>query len=407
MEREVVAELLLDISKIKVTEISPKWFADRNLQYIVEDVISTDGNDEDLIMMAERIKERHSDSVVDKELLFSLANEAISNSRLATHAKELKIRYHERELSQYSNVYASNPTASNFKRLKDAMITVDEVKNSEEDTGDIRLATEQLYDEMENGSPSGVHTFQSVDMILGDGMAGGMLITIGARPAVGKTTFGVNLAIEALKKEDGMTLDFYSLEMTKKQMLKKFVSRLTEINSYKFVNTKLQLSQQEKRSVIEQSKWLEQKRIGLIDTCFDIDSLVRSIRRRAYSAEGKYIAFIDYLQLINGDARMQRYLQIGEVTRKLKLLSNELDIPIVVFSQISRGVEGRQDKTPTLADLRESGDIEQDSNVVAFLSNHEEDEGIVKLVFAKNRDGKLATVPFRMYKSKSMFVEDI
>lgn len=409
MEREVVAELLLDVSKIKVVEFSEKWFNDKNLKYIVEDIIATDGNDEDFIMMSERIRERHSDSLVVKDLLFDLTNEAVSNSRLMAHAKELKVRYFERRLSQYSIVYAEKPTVDNFKRLKDAMMQVDEVKNAEEDQGDIEKASEELYYEMENGVSSGVRTYPKLDMILGDGMAGGMLITIGARPAVGKTTFGINLAIKALEKNQNATVDFFSLEMTQKQMLKKFVSKMTGINSYKFVNTKLQLSEAEKNRVKDSAGKLKERQLGLIDNCFDIDSLARAIRRRAYSAEGKYIAFLDYLQLINGDNKMQRYLQIGEVTRRLKLLSNELDIPIVIFSQINRAVENRQDKVPTLADLRESGDIEQDSNVVAFLYSDSEydgvDDGITKLIISKNRDGKLGTIPFTMLKSQSSFEE--
>lgn len=413
MEREIIVQLLMDVSKIKVVELDSDWFLDKNLEYIVEDVVLTDGDDSDLVMMAERIKERHPDSVVSKEMLFDMYSEGISNARLEKHAKELKIRHHERKLATYSSIYSEKPDAVNYRKMKDAMMAVDELKNTEEDTGEISGAIEELYFEMENGSVSGVHTFEALDAVLGDGMAGGMLITIGARPGVGKTTYGVNMAIEAVKNEPDLKADFFSLEMAKKEMLKKFISNLTGLNSYKFVNTKLQLSDAEKSSVVAKASWLESKGIGLIDNKFTIDSIVRAIRRRAYSAKGKYIAFVDYVQLIRGNDRLQRYQQIGEVTRKLKLLTNELDIPIVIFSQINRGVESRDDKTPTLADLRESGDIEQDSNVVMFLHSKTEktqegkdvDTGIVNLIIAKNRSGRTAEIPYRFYKDKSQFEE--
>jgi len=167
------------------------------------------------------------------------------------------------------------------------------------------------------------------------------------------------------------------------------------------------LSDEEKKKVIASSEWLEKRDLSLLDNYFDVDSISRAIRRRAYSVKGKYIAFVDYLQLISGDTRLQRYLQIGEVTRKLKRLTNELDIPIIIFSQINRGVDSREDKMPTLSDLRESGDIEQDSNAVIFLAADKDDESIVNVRVAKNRAGKTATIPFRMFKQLSLFEEDI
>lgn len=408
METEVVSELLLDVTKIKTIKIEPKWFTDRNLAYIVADVVEQDGDDHDFIMMAERIKEKHPDSIVTKDLLIDLATNSIVNTHLAKHARNLEIKYHENRLANYSQHYAEQPTVKNYKKMKDAMLLLDDVRDAEQDNGDLSVAIEELYEEIENGIASGVHTFGSIDAVLGDGMSGGMLVTIAARPAVGKTTFGVNLVLQALRNETkGIRADFFGLEMMKKEMLKKFVSSITGIDSYKFVNTKLQLNRDEKNHVVASATWLNDSGLSIIDNQFDIDDIERTIRRRRFSEDGKYIAFIDYLQLVNVKGIEQRYLQIGEVTRRLKKLANELDIPIVIFSQVSRGVEARQDKTPTLADLRESGDIEQDSSVVAFLSNDQDDDGLVRFTVAKNRNGRTTMIPFRFLKSKSTFVEEL
>ena len=405
MERIVLTELLFDISKIKTVEIDLDWFVNKEYRYIAEDIIISDGEDSDFIMMEQRIKSRHNDSRVTKDLIFELATEASTNSNFEKHSKEMKIRYYERRLAEYSKQYSDRPTTYNYKLLKDEMALLDEIRNAEEDIGDLDPVVEELYYEMENGVKSGVHTFETIDFVLGDGMYGGMLMTLAARPSVGKTTMAVNMGIQAMNNNEDVVVDFFSLEMTRKEMLKKFIGAKTGINSYKFVNTKLQLSDQEKARVVAEAEWLKSMGIGIMDRVFKIDDIIRTIRRRKYSTKGKYIAVIDYLQLVQTDSNVQRYLQIGEITRKLKQVANVLDIPILILSQVGRGVESRENKTPTLADLRESGDIEQDSSVVCFLSKNEDDEGLVDFTVAKNRNGATAKLDFRFLKSKSLFEE--
>lgn len=404
MERELIGELLLDVSKIKTVEIEPKWFKDRQLSYIVEEIKRTNGDDTDLSLLADKIKKNNQNSTIEKENIIEIFSEAITNARIEDHARELKLRYYERIVEEKARLYSQNTNIRNFEKMKDAISNLEKVKY-ENDEKSMRTAITELYEEMENGTKTGVHTFRNIDTILGDGMAGGMFIVIGARPSVGKTAFGVNLAAEALKKEEKVTVDFFSLEMAKKEMLKRFVSRETEINSYKFVNTKLQLTQEEKNKVVAKAEWLDDKGLNLIDDCFTLDQIERAIRRNKYDSKGKYIAFIDYLQLIDVNTNEQRYLQIGKMTRKMKRLSNELDIPIVAFSQLSRGLEARQDKTPTLADLRESGDIEQDAHAVGFLHKDEEDENTIMFDLAKNRNGRTGRMPFNFIRSISYFEE--
>jgi len=403
LERETLTELLVDVSKIEVVELKPEWFDTKEFRYMVEDV--NEHKDSDHVLMLDRIQERYTDSTMDKEEIINLFAEGLTNARLKDHAREMKVRFYEKKVRERSEAYTFKPTEDMLNKLKDVLVELNEVQGSFNEQG-LKEAVAELYDEMENGMKSGIHTFEKLDRIVGDGMAGGMLITIGSRPAVGKSSFGVNLVLQALKNEENVTVDFYGLEMIRKELLKKTISAMTEINSYKFVNTKLHLDREEKNKVVASATYLEGQDLNIIDNLYYIDDIVRSIKRRKEQAKGNYIAFIDYLQLVQSDQRhAQRYLVIGEITRKLKKLANTLDIPIVIFSQLSRGVEAREDKTPNLADLRESGDIEQDSNIVAFLSNDAEEEGIVKFTIAKNRNGATATIPFRFFKSKSLFVE--
>ena len=175
------------------------------------------------------------------------------------------------------------------------------------------------------------------------------------------TAYAINLAIEMLQKQPDVQIDFFTLEMTKIAMAKRFVSRLTGINSYKFKNTKTMLKDEEKREVIAKMDWLNNTGLRVHDSKFKLSDIERTIRQRRHEhRDGEYIAFIDYIGLVNAGGGLDRYLEVGKISRTLKLLTNELNIPIVVLSQLNRGVESRQDKKPVLSDLRESGDLEQD-----------------------------------------------
>ncbi|WP_259767005.1 DnaB helicase C-terminal domain-containing protein [Pediococcus pentosaceus] len=139
-----------------------------------------------------------------------------------------------------------------------------------------------------------------------------------------------------------------------------------------------------------------------------LGEIVRMIRKNASKAkQGKYLAIIDYIGLVKVPNVKDRYIEVGEVTRELKRLTNEFNIPIVALSQLSRGIENRQDKTPLLSDLRESGSIEQDSNVVAFLHRPEkvDSDRVVQLSIRKNREGELADINFTFIGEEMTFKE--
>src|SRR5699024_6209641 len=168
-------------------------------------------------------------------------------------------------------------------------------------------------------------------------------------------------------------VEFFNLEKTKNTMAKRFVNRLTGINSYKSKNTKTMLKDEEKREVIAKMDWLNKTGLRIHDSKFKLSEIERTIRQRRHEHRaGEYVAFIDCVGLVNAGGGLDRDLEVGKISRTLKLLTNELNIPIVVLSQLNRGVEARQDKKPVLSDLRESGDLEQDANVVGLLSQDQE-----------------------------------
>ena len=404
IEKEIVSGLLFKPNKIKTLNVEPKWFARKELREIVDTMQKLK---EPNLTMGELLEEIQALYPLTSNTLDTLDN--LRSEGIGKDLESLEDRLHKRYLSDQvaraSADYAAYPDPKNFEKLQLAMDKKMEAETTEND-GTLDRAFEDLFYKLENDVEQGIRTYPRIDDTLGGGMRGGMLITIGARTGVGKTAYGINLAIQALTKQKDMRMDFYTLEMSQGQMLDRFISRLSEINSYKLRNPNKTLTDNEKDLIKAKSQELLNSHLRIYDTKFNLRDIEIEIRRRHSEARGKpYIAFIDYLQLIEVNTSSdQRHLIVGEITRRLKLLTNELDIPIIVFAQLSRGIESRQDKTPVLADLRESGSIEQDSNVVMFLHQDEEtDETIVSV--AKNREGFTGDIRYRFLKTKMYFHE--
>jgi replicative DNA helicase len=239
-------------------------------------------------------------------------------------------------------------------------------------------------------------------------MYGSMLFTIGARPSTGKTAFSVNLAYEALMNDKEVEVDFFTLEMNKQEMLNRFISRMTGVSSSMLRSKANELDDIVKSLISKSTATLLNSKLRVYDGLETLGEIVQTIRKNASKAkQGKYLAIIDYIGLVKVPNVKDRYIEVGEVTRELKRLTNEFNIPIVALSQLSRGIESRQDKTPVLSDLRESGSIEQDSNVVAFLHRPQKvnSDRVVQLSIRKNREGELADINFTFIGEEMTFKE--
>jgi replicative DNA helicase len=250
-----------------------------------------------------------------------------------------------------------------------------------------------------NFVPSG---FAVLDEILGGGFIKGGLYIIGARPAVGKSSFAVNLA-DTIK---GSVL-FVSLEMGDELITAKRCARITGIPSGYILNGKLSEAQWEKIGIA--TSYLHRSAV-YINSRFDLT--VDQIQGLAQSIPDIQAIIIDYLGLIRPATQGgSTYENVSQISRDLKRLALSLNVPVVCLSQLSRTVEGREDKRPRLSDLRDSGAIEQDADAVMFLYREDYYRGAggassaVQLNVAKNRHGSCGTSEFTFYRAISAFKE--
>lgn len=228
------------------------------------------------------------------------------------------------------------------------------------------------------------------------GMQPSDLILIAARPSMGKTAFELNLAqYMAFKKN--LTVAIFSLEMSKEQLVNRMFSLESSVDAQKLRIG--QLNDQEWERLIESAGVIGKSRLIIDDTPGISIAELRSKCRKYKLEHDLSIIMIDYLQLMSGSGRNEsRQQEISDISRSLKALARELNVPVIALSQLSRAVEQRPDHRPMLSDLRESGAIEQDADVVMFLYrddyyNHDTDKkGISEVIIAKQRNGPIGTV---------------
>ena len=296
-------------------------------------------------------------------------------------------------------------------------VTEREVKSSYRTLSDFMI---EAYNEAEevaaaggevHGAPTG---YPSLDRML-MGLREGQLVVLGARPAVGKTSFALNLALNAAA--EGYTVGFFSLEMSGKEIAQRFICAHAQINMSNFRTGRI--SPQEWANINEATQELSKLDILIDDTPGTTVTEIRAKSRRMLHNKERAVIILDYLQLVNPPAGKNyngnRVLEVSEMSRGLKIMAKELHVPIIMLSQLSRAVEGRTGKRPQLSDLRESGSIEQDADIVMLLdrsSSEQEaarddrpDEGITRVIVAKNRSGPIGDVDLVFMPASTKFYE--
>jgi len=242
------------------------------------------------------------------------------------------------------------------------------------------------------GIPTG---FADIDKLLG-GLQRSDMIILAARPSVGKTSLALSIAHSAAKRY-GQRVAFFSLEMSDEQVVQRLISAETAIDSQRL-----------RRGDIADDEWgrFMKAASDLSETLFFIDDTpgisaleLRTKARRLHAEVGIDLIVVDYLQLMRGDFRSENRVQeISAISRALKALARELNVPVLALSQLSRGVESRSNKRPILSDLRESGALEQDADVVVFIYRDEmynentERKNIADIIVAKHRNGPTGSV---------------
>lgn len=236
------------------------------------------------------------------------------------------------------------------------------------------------------------------------------LILLAARPAMGKSAFALNIALNVAKKYN-KTVAFFSLEMSREQMAMRLMSSESFVNSQKMATGKL--SEEEWAKLAMASAALSQTDIRIDD---NPSITVAEINAKCRRLDNLGLVLIDYLQLMTASGYGRgggdnRVTIVGEISRSLKIMAKELNVPVVCLSQLSRAVEGRTDKRPILSDLRESGAIEQDADSVLFLYRDEyynentEEKGVAECIVAKNRHGETGTVKLQWLGQYGTFTD--
>ena len=232
------------------------------------------------------------------------------------------------------------------------------------------------------------------------------LILLAARPSMGKTALALNIGTNAAK--EGKIVAIFSLEMSKSQLGIRLLSSASRVNSH-YLNTG-NISDDDLTKVVDALKELSEYEMYIDDTAGIGLLEMRSKVRRIKHDHGLDMIIIDYLQLMQGGRAENRQQEISEISRGLKALARELNVPILALSQLSRSVELRAEKKPQLSDLRESGSLEQDADIVMFLYRDEyynrddtSNQNIAELIIAKNRNGPTTSIRLRFDKEYVRF----
>ena len=259
------------------------------------------------------------------------------------------------------------------------------------------------------GRVSGISTgYRELDMLL-TGLHGGELILVGARPSMGKTSFAINVAQHAAVHE-GKTVAVFSLEMPREQIAMRMLCAEASVDM-----------QTVRRGLVDDEGWMRLTdalgplaacHLYLDDTAGITPSQLRSRCRRLMAEHGLDMILIDYLQLMSADGRHDnRQNEVSEISRSLKTIALELKVPLIACAQLSRANAQRQDKRPLLSDLRDSGSIEQDADVVLFLHREEyynpdtPDKNMAEVIVQKQRNGPLGTVKLAWLSQYTRFAD--
>lgn len=237
--------------------------------------------------------------------------------------------------------------------------------------------------------------FDYLDKAMG-GLHGGELILIAARPAMGKSSLAVNIA-ENIAIRNGKTVAIFNLEMPKEQLVRRILCSQAMVDSKKMLTG--DFTGDDWQRICRVLDKVDASPLYIDDSATVTVSEIRAKCRRLKQTKGLSLIVIDYLQLMQSGSRTEsRQQEVAEISRSLKILAKELDVPVIALSQLSRAVETRKDRRPMLSDIRESGSIEQDCDIVMFLYRDEyynpdtEDKNMAECIIAKHRNGKPDTI---------------
>ncbi|GMA06869.1 replicative DNA helicase [Tetragenococcus halophilus subsp. flandriensis] len=429
-EQAVLGAIFLDsdaiIEAMELLESSS--FYRRSHQIIFQCMYQLNERNEaiDLITLKAEIEKTNDlEDVGGISYLTELSQVSPTSSSVSYYAKIVDDKATLRQLIQTANKIVSSGFEQNenvqeiVEDAEKSIMEVSEKRNSNgfQSIADVLNQTIENIDELaqNNEEITGLPTgYQALDKMTA-GLQKDELLIIAARPAVGKTAFALNIAQNVGTKTDN-TVAIFSLEMGAESLVSRMLCAEGSIDASHLRTG--QLTDEEWRNLIVAMGSLSKASIYIDDTPGIKVSEIRARCRKLAQEKGNLgLILIDYLQLIEGSGRESRQQEVSEISRQLKKLAKELNVPVVALSQLSRGVEQRQDKRPVLSDIRESGSIEQDADIVAFLyrddyyqrENDEEEEeeaandNVIEVIIEKNRNGARGTVELLFIKEYNKF----
>lgn len=395
-ELRIVADLLSQPQIATEVFVEPEWFENKGLANVVSIIQQLKGTDYRVEDVYRELKAQHPFDAGTLDEWQVLASSSKNLGITEQMAQMVHRSYVDRELKRVSTAYARTGAEKDAEHLQRLLEEKEQLKRVKQD-GSLRNAYQEFLYLLDNEQPL-LRTYDVLDKFLGGGLSGGQLVVIGARPAVGKTALGINMAMNILEKNKDARVDFFTLEMTEWQLMTRVIAKKARINSMLLRQpSKLVPMNREKAIQVFQETMKQDLHVFGAEYSL-LNDIKQAIRKRAKEKPNQYVAFVDYAGLIRvTDGRKNERQTLNEVTRELKLLTNDLDIAVVLFSQLKRESESRigENKKPTLADLKESGSLEQDANVVLLLSRNTEQKDIVDCQIAKNREGMIGCVPFK------------
>lgn len=421
-EQTVLGALLLDPESLSVAMnyIKPESFyvsKHRDLFAIIIRLFSLGVNADIITVINEAVKDGiFESSTAGKEYLAAIMEGVPTTKNIESYCKIVEEKYYIRSLitSAKEIIEAATAGQESAQQLIDfAEQKIYDIRKGKSTDGLVKIdeVVLEAYDELGRksgpdkemyiGAKSG---FADLDQVI-TGLSRSDLIIVAARPAMGKSVFALNLAANFARYNKDSEAVIFSLEMSKEQNVTRMLSSESIVELDYLMKGNISGDQWTK--LAQGAERLSGMNIYLDDTAgITVPQMKAKIRRLKRPG----LVIIDYLQLMNSGRRIDnRVNEISEITRQLKLMAKELDIPVITLSQLSRAVESRTDKRPLLSDLRESGSIEQDADIVMFLyrdayyNKDTPDPTLAECIVAKNRHGETGTVNLRFSGQYQLF----
>ncbi len=421
-EQSVIGSMIMDREAIVVASeiITGEDFYNKQYGILFETMIelNDEGKPVDLVTLQDRLKEKDVPPEVSSlEFVRDLITAVPTSANIKHYANIVAEKATSRKLIRLNEEIAN--TCYLGKESLEIILEETEKKVfslvQKRNTGDyvpIRQVVMNALDKIEqSGRNKGAVTGIATGFIDLDYKTAGMqpsdLVLIAARPSMGKTAFVLNIAENVALKQN-KTVAIFSLEMSKEQLVNRLLSMNSQVDS-QHIRTG-SLSDQEWDKLIESANVVGKSNLIIDDTPSISIAELRSKCRKYKLEHNLSMIIIDYLQLMSGSGRSEsRQNEISEISRSLKAVARELGVPVLALSQLSRAVEQRPDHRPMLSDLRESGAIEQDADVVMFIYRDDyynpdtEEKGVSEIIIAKQRNGPIGTVKLAWLPSLTKF----